>query len=550
MVIIDPGHGGNDPGMVSKYFKEKDITLKMSLYQHERFKQLGIPVKLTRNKDITLNPVARGSIVKNSGAKVCVSNHINSSIKTSVRGAETIHSIYSNGRLSNSIMNNIVESGAIKRRVFCKEHTTLKGKDYYYMHRYTGSVETIIVEYGFGSNDLDAEFILNNWKKLSESIVRAVCFYLGYIYTTPKEEVKKPNLLKIGATGDEVKILQLDLKKLNYPVGNVDGIFGIKTLNAVKQFQKDSGIKIDGIVGEVTMSKLKKALSKVLYPSNPLISNNLIRIGDRGIKVVELQRELSRLNYPVGGIDGIFGRNTEISIKMFQKDNGLIIDGIAGPKTLEKLYTNSHIIKPLKSSYYKKGNVHIIETTPDNIEIKILGNNLHNAGVYGMNGTFYNTKEYNLPRACWAIATNKGKAIGGNSMLNSYDRSIKRGTIIYYKDGSIEIKRVNSINEFSKPHIWAMGGYTIYPGMDLKGEKIPPGVNYKTSHSYIAYKGNKLFLFVKPNHMIKDILAFVKEMGFEGCIVVDGGGSSQLRHPHGQYKQSRKINNAIILKAV
>lgn len=540
MIIIDPSHGGKDPGMISKHFKEKDISMKMSLYQYERFKELNIPVKLTRDKDLTLEPAVRGSIVKNSGADICISNHINSHSKTNIRGAETIHSIYSNGRLANLIMDYLVQAGAVKKRVFCEEHPSIKGKDKYFMHRYTGKVETVIVEYGYGSNELDAKFILENWKKLSEATVRAVCVYLDRIYSSPATEVKKPNLIRLGGVGDEVKEIQRVLKELNYPVGTVDGIFGKNTQNAVKMFQKDVNIAVDGIVGEVTMAKLKEIDKKSVQ--------KLIRIGDKGIDVIALQGRLKELNYPVGTVDGIFGKNTQAAVKMFQKDNGLIDDGIVGPNTLKAL--DNPIVKIYKSKYYKRGDVHIIETTPDNIIIKILGNTLHGANEYGMNGTFYNMKEYKSPRACWAIATNDGKPIGGNSMLNSYDRSIKRGTIVYYKDGSIRLEKVNSINEFTKPHIWAIGGYTVYPGMDLKREKIPGGVNYKTAHSYIAYKGNKLYLFVKPYHMIKDILPFVKQMGFEGCIVVDGGGSSQIRHPDGSYRTSRKVNNAILLKEV
>ena len=45
MVIIDAGHGGSDPGGGSnQYWKEKDLNLKISLYEYERLKQLGIPV--------------------------------------------------------------------------------------------------------------------------------------------------------------------------------------------------------------------------------------------------------------------------------------------------------------------------------------------------------------------------------------------------------------------------------------------------------------------------------------------------------------------------
>ncbi len=63
-------------------------------------------------------------------------------------------------------------------------------------------------------------------------------------------------LSKMGSTGEEVKSIQSVLKEKGYYSGNVDGIFGTGTKNAVKQFQSDSGLSADGIVGEKTLKAL------------------------------------------------------------------------------------------------------------------------------------------------------------------------------------------------------------------------------------------------------------------------------------------------------
>lgn len=63
-------------------------------------------------------------------------------------------------------------------------------------------------------------------------------------------------LSKMGSTGDEVKSIQSVLKEKGYYSGNVDGIFGTGTKNAVKQFQSDCGLSADGIVGEKTLKAL------------------------------------------------------------------------------------------------------------------------------------------------------------------------------------------------------------------------------------------------------------------------------------------------------
>ena len=54
-IIIDPGHGGFDPGGGSNnFFKEKDLNLLISKYQNSRFKELGINSNLVRDTDETL----------------------------------------------------------------------------------------------------------------------------------------------------------------------------------------------------------------------------------------------------------------------------------------------------------------------------------------------------------------------------------------------------------------------------------------------------------------------------------------------------------------
>lgn len=75
-------------------------------------------------------------------------------------------------------------------------------------------------------------------------------------------------LLKRGSSGPAVKALQELLNKCGYNCGNVDGIFGEKTENAVKRFQADHSLSIDGIAGEETQDALAVEAS-VVHPDNP-----------------------------------------------------------------------------------------------------------------------------------------------------------------------------------------------------------------------------------------------------------------------------------------
>ena len=63
-------------------------------------------------------------------------------------------------------------------------------------------------------------------------------------------------LSKYGSTGSEVRTIQDKLKRWGYYKGNVDGIFGSKTLEAVKYFQRKNGLTVDGIAGPATLKAM------------------------------------------------------------------------------------------------------------------------------------------------------------------------------------------------------------------------------------------------------------------------------------------------------
>ena len=67
---------------------------------------------------------------------------------------------------------------------------------------------------------------------------------------------------RYGSSGEEVKKIQDKLKRWGYYNGSVDGIYGTKTVDAVKKFQKKNGLKVDGIAGEKTLAKLGIQSSK------------------------------------------------------------------------------------------------------------------------------------------------------------------------------------------------------------------------------------------------------------------------------------------------
>lgn len=65
--------------------------------------------------------------------------------------------------------------------------------------------------------------------------------------------------------------------------------------------------------------------------------SNFLKYGARGEAVREIQKQLTNLGYNTGGVDGIFGKQTEQAVLNFQIQHGLLADGIVGPQTSKVL---------------------------------------------------------------------------------------------------------------------------------------------------------------------------------------------------------------------
>lgn len=91
-VVIDPGHGGKDPGATAFGMKEKDIVLQVAKKLAIKLKQeLGCEVLLTRNKDVFLSLEERTAIANTSGADLFISLHLNAHPSEKVYGFETYY---------------------------------------------------------------------------------------------------------------------------------------------------------------------------------------------------------------------------------------------------------------------------------------------------------------------------------------------------------------------------------------------------------------------------------------------------------------------------
>jgi N-acetylmuramoyl-L-alanine amidase len=183
-IVIDPGHGGSDPGASGNGIIEKNLTLEISKEMYKLFKSLGIPVYMTRFDDATINPKDRTKKVLdafgNDPNVIVISNHINAGGGT---GAEVIYALRNNATLPNLIAEEIKKTGMGYRKSFQRTLPKDPSKDYYYMHRNTGKTQSIIVEYGFlDSPGKDPYILKTKYKELAHATVKGVCKYINYSY--------------------------------------------------------------------------------------------------------------------------------------------------------------------------------------------------------------------------------------------------------------------------------------------------------------------------------------------------------------------------------
>lgn len=139
--------------------------------------------------------------------------------------------------------------------------------------------------------------------------------------------------LSRGASGEAVRDVQRRLAGLNHDVGGDEpGDFGPATEAAVRAFQVQRGLRIDGICGVQTWSALVEAGfrlgDRLLYHRQRLL---------RGDDVSALQRTLGSMGFDAGRVDGIFGPKTAGAVSDFQRNAGLVVDAICGPATLQAL---------------------------------------------------------------------------------------------------------------------------------------------------------------------------------------------------------------------
>jgi N-acetylmuramoyl-L-alanine amidase len=140
-----------------------------------------------------------------------------------------------------------------------------------------------------------------------------------------------PALLRLGDVGPAVAEVRARLAALGLcrePVPDPQ-VFDDALDRAVRTFQQERGITVDGIVGPHTFRRLEEARWQLGDRVLSYVPGHLMT----GDDVAELQRRLNQLGFSSGRVDGMFGPQTDTALREFQQGVGVTADGTCGPDT-------------------------------------------------------------------------------------------------------------------------------------------------------------------------------------------------------------------------
>ena len=294
-IVVDAGHGGVDPGAVSGGLEEKDFNLRAAKYMAKRFEELGIPVKLTRDTDETLPKNERIRRILNAFGNrddvILISNHINAG---GGDGAEVVYALRNKENLAKSVLNNLAKEGQNIRSFYQRRLPSDPSKDYYFIHRETGRLEPILVEYGFIDSPKDDVLQLqNNLDNYAEAVVKAVTDYIGVPYAPPGGSKPNTYVVKKGdslySIANSLGISVEDLKNANGLSGNLINVGQVLNIP----------VNSNKIPGDYSVYTVRKgdSLWKVANDFNVSV-NDIIDYNNLGTTNLQIGQELLIPNNP------------------------------------------------------------------------------------------------------------------------------------------------------------------------------------------------------------------------------------------------------------
>lgn len=130
-----------------------------------------------------------------------------------------------------------------------------------------------------------------------------------------------------------IRAIQETLNEKGFRAGPVDGAMGPRTRSAIRDYQRKAGLPVDGVASKEVLDHMKFARPEVTAGT---ASGGAKQVAGDPL-TCDVQRELLRLGYYQGAIDGLYGPATRQAIERYQYDRGRNVTGNVGQKLLEEL---------------------------------------------------------------------------------------------------------------------------------------------------------------------------------------------------------------------
>ncbi|MET3686069.1 N-acetylmuramoyl-L-alanine amidase [Priestia megaterium] len=331
-IYLDAGHGGADAGAVgANGLYEKNLVLKIQQYliSYLNSTYSDFTIKTTRTTDTFLSLSQRASQANSWGADAFMSIHVNAGGGT---GYEDY--VYRSASNASKTFQSIVH-GQVQPTLLSYNHPNRGRKSANYAVLRLTNMPAVLTEIAFIDNRTDAALLQNEsfLKNMGESYAKGIAVYLNL----PRRAVPNPNPSPSEPGTKTYTIKQGDTL---YSIAQKYNI----TVQALQEANTGLSDPLTLQVGKTIgiPSGTSPNPSPTPSPNPPseqyLLPNGILKQGDSGEAVKQLQKALNAINFKVGSVDGIYGVQTKDAVRRFQ----LVylpydVDGIYGPQMKNKL---------------------------------------------------------------------------------------------------------------------------------------------------------------------------------------------------------------------
>jgi N-acetylmuramoyl-L-alanine amidase len=333
-IYLDAGHGGSDAGAVgANGLYEKNLVLKIQQYliSYLNSTYSDFTIKTTRTTDTFLSLSQRASQANSWGADAFMSIHVNAGGGT---GYEDY--VYRSASNASKTFQSIVH-GQVQPTLLSYNHPNRGRKSANYAVLRLTNMPAVLTEIAFIDNRTDAALLQNEafLKSMGESYAKGIAVYLNL----PRRAVPNPNPTPTPNPSPS------EPGTKTYTIKQGDTLYSIAqkyniTVQALQEANTGLSDPLTLQVGKTIV--IPSGTSPNPSPTPPAeqypLPNGILKQGDSGEAVKQLQRALNAVNFKVGSVDGIYGVQTKDAVRRFQ----LVylpydVDGIYGPQTKNKL---------------------------------------------------------------------------------------------------------------------------------------------------------------------------------------------------------------------